>query len=623
MSLKSKLLLLFCMVMVGVIVTLAVSTSIINDGVEARFVSTNLNQKKVLWGKIVSTQIDNMERNVSAIIRSREIKDAYKNKDRTVLKEKIVGPYNRLSTLNVLNGIQLFDERGEYLAAIPDNSMQKTSKSLVYKSIDTGKVSSGIEIEDDGQIMAVVAFPVTKRRKLLGIAVYTRNLLDALSEFKSADGADAVLFDLDRMVHESTDAKLYKTLGWRLPESNDVGFEKIVRGENGYHVSYQPLHAWDGEEAGFLVTMVDASDSVFRERNILALAYTAIFCVVLLSLIIIYWYMNRSLNPLTTIAKSIDQIAKGDLSSSVTVGKSSLEIDQLQRVTQMMAQKLRKIIGKINQISIEINKSAIEMADTCTQARHHIEHQQESITVVTTAVIDMNITITDVIKSANEAADAAREAESEAVQSQDVVSAGNEVIGCLVAEVENTANELNQLERDTQNMDAVLDVIKGIADQTNLLALNAAIEAARAGEHGRGFSVVADEVRTLATRTQDSTENIRTMLENNMVKVGKASKSMTESQGHAKRAAEKSVQISEALNGIAHLIATVDSMNSHIASSANEQGDVTENIAKSMEEIKDASIMSASGASTVSGASQHLKALVEELNVLVDQFKVD
>jgi methyl-accepting chemotaxis protein len=195
-------------------------------------------------------------------------------------------------------------------------------------------------------------------------------------------------------------------------------------------------------------------------------------------------------------------------------------------------------------------------------------------------------------------------------------------IGDLAKEVEKAAGVIQQLEGESKNIGSVLDVIKSIAEQTNLLALNAAIEAARAGEQGRGFAVVADEVRTLAGRTQESTSEIEEMITrlqsgaNNAVKVMEEGKDMTQV------GVEQAASAGEALQTINEAVTKISDMNTQIASAAEEQSAVTEEINRSIVNINQVAEQSATGAGHVASASDDLARLAEQLKGLVENFKV-
>jgi methyl-accepting chemotaxis protein len=235
---------------------------------------------------------------------------------------------------------------------------------------------------------------------------------------------------------------------------------------------------------------------------------------------------------------------------------------------------------------------------------------------------EMSATVQEVARNAVEAAAAAKDADSTFDEGKQVVDRVISAIGELAGEVESAATVIQQLEVESRNIGSVLDVIKSIAEQTNLLALNAAIEAARAGEQGRGFAVVADEVRTLAGRTQESTQEIEEMISklqsgtNNAVNVMAAGKEMTQV------GVDQAAAAGEALKTINAAVAQISSMNTQIASAAEEQSSVTEEINRSIVSINEVAEQSATGAQHTAEASTDLARLADQLKNLVDRFKV-
>jgi methyl-accepting chemotaxis protein len=248
--------------------------------------------------------------------------------------------------------------------------------------------------------------------------------------------------------------------------------------------------------------------------------------------------------------------------------------------------------------------------------------QQSETSQVVTAMNEMTATVQEVARHATEAAAAASNADHASVDGKKVVLSTMNAIEALSSEVHSAANVISQLEKDSENIGTVLDVIKGIAEQTNLLALNAAIEAARAGEQGRGFAVVADEVRTLASRTQQSTQEIQTMIENLQVGAQSAVKVMDESRAKAEDSVSQAAKAGGSLEEITHSVSQINDMNTQIATAAEEQSAVAEEINRNIVNISEIVDRTADGANQTSIASEELASLAAQLQQLVNQFKV-
>lgn len=228
----------------------------------------------------------------------------------------------------------------------------------------------------------------------------------------------------------------------------------------------------------------------------------------------------------------------------------------------------------------------------------------------------------EIAQSADSAASAAREANSEAVQGKEAMAHTVHAIDGLTVEVTNAAEVINKLELDSESIGSVLDVIRGIADQTNLLALNAAIEAARAGEQGRGFAVVADEVRTLASRTQQSTSEIHSIIDNLQSGTRNAAHVMKKGLSTAKQTVETAGRAGNALDNIVHSVATIMDMNTQIATASEQHTTAAQEIDRCVVQISAVSETAADGSNKTADKSQQLTDLGEKLQSLVTQFKL-
>jgi len=252
-----------------------------------------------------------------------------------------------------------------------------------------------------------------------------------------------------------------------------------------------------------------------------------------------------------------------------------------------------------------------------------VVHQQQSeVNQVATAMNEMSATVQEVASNASHAAQAAQDASEQAGEGLKVVDHTISSINNLANAVEEASGVINQLESDTDNIGVVLEVIRGISEQTNLLALNAAIEAARAGEQGRGFAVVADEVRTLASRTQESTLEIRSMIESLQSGSTQAVEVMTKGKEQAAISVGHAQKAGESLNGITQAVSSISDMNTQIATAAEEQTAVAEEINQNIVNISQLGEQAVSGAQQTSDASEELARLSNELQMMVGQFRV-
>jgi methyl-accepting chemotaxis protein len=323
----------------------------------------------------------------------------------------------------------------------------------------------------------------------------------------------------------------------------------------------------------------------------------------------------------TTLVEAIQNIKKGDLTQKVVIpGKSDFSwmAFELDSARKNVANLVHTLVGGVSQL----NTATQNMEAISNETVDGVLKQQTETTQVATAMNEMTASVQEVARTASNAADAARNADGEAKAGKQVVMETMEAIDSLANEVEKAAEQLSSLEADIGNIGAIVDVIRGITEQTNLLALNAAIEAARAGEHGRGFAVVADEVRTLAARTQSSAHEIEEMVERLQQGAQVAVKVMNESRERARDSVDKASSAGAALDTITAMISTMDEMSEQISSAANEQSSVAEDINRGIVNISQVAEHTAEGARESSVAVETLSSLSSQLQEAAGKFKV-
>ena len=310
-----------------------------------------------------------------------------------------------------------------------------------------------------------------------------------------------------------------------------------------------------------------------------------------------------------------------DLTAQVEV-TSDDEIGQMGRHFNSMLEAFREIIDNVNSSTLQVASTSTQLAGNTETTLMGVQRQSIETEQVATAMNQMTATVQEVAKNATQAATAASDANQGAQAGQQVVAANMAAINKLADEIDSAAQVIMKLEDDSIQIGSVLDVIRGIAEQTNLLALNAAIEAARAGEQGRGFAVVADEVRTLASRTQESTQDIQNMIEQLQMGTKDAVRVMGESRQQADDSVTRAEEAGDSLKDITRAIATINDMNLQIASAAEEQNAVAEEINRNISNISQVTFETSDGTQQITLSSSELARISEELQRLVNQFKV-
>lgn len=334
------------------------------------------------------------------------------------------------------------------------------------------------------------------------------------------------------------------------------------------------------------------------------------------------WWIARLITlPLRQALAAANRVAEGNLSHDAETQRQD-ELGQLQHSIRRMTLNLRELISGIGDSARQIAGAAGQLSTVTEQTRTGVNNQKEETDQVATAMNQMLATAQEVARHAEQASQAANEADLQASAGDKVVAQAIEQISNLASEMELSGQAMLRLQRESQKIGSVLDVIKSVSQQTNLLALNAAIEAARAGSAGQGFAVVADEVRSLAQRTQESAEEIEGLI----LGLNNGTQQVADIMDSSRSLTDHSVQLTrdagEALMAIARTVSVIQEMNPQIAAAAEEQSAVAEEINRSVLKVRDVSEQTAAASEETAAASVQLTRLSLDLQTLIDRFKL-
>ncbi|HGS5804072.1 TPA: methyl-accepting chemotaxis protein [Vibrio parahaemolyticus] len=485
---------------------------------------------------------------------------------------------------------------------VTDPYVDASSKNVI--------ISVGTPVKQNGRFLAGMFYDL--ELTTLSDLVNQVNLFDAGYLFLVTDDGTTIAHPQSKYNGEK--------LNSYLPQVDlNKATQHIEVDNNPYMVSltHIPSENW------YVGAIIDetAAYSVVGELRNSAIIYSII--AVLASVIALTLLIRTLMRPLDTLNTAIKDVAsgKGDLTQRLETDTDK-EFSELAKNFNTFMENLQQQIIESKSISDQILTGTQITAEGARDSAGAIQTQLQELEQLATAMHEMSVTATEVANNAQGAASAAKEADQATIEGSSVVSESTQTINMLSDSIDLAVEEVQVLESATANIETILKVINDIADQTNLLALNAAIEAARAGESGRGFAVVADEVRTLAQRTQESTTEIRSMIEQLQSGASSVASAMHQSKGSAVEAVEKADLANDALQRIRDAIQRISDMNLQIASAAEEQSLVAEEINNNTVNIKDLSTQVADSANRTNEAMQSQHDNVRKQDEILNRFTV-
>lgn len=365
-------------------------------------------------------------------------------------------------------------------------------------------------------------------------------------------------------------------------------------------------------------TILAASNSNLQLTSLLAILFIVISLAVVWILVHKLMYLPIGGEP-REIEAVVKRVAGGDLSVKevVTGSETGIYAEVLK-----MAQNLREIMFSINTTAEQLDLSSQGIMQSATDVNSRSKSQMEQLEQTATAMNEMTMTVEEVAKNAHSASESAIEANHSATNGKCIVNDMNQSISTLMAGIENVQQVILELDKETNNVGSILDVISGISEQTNLLALNAAIEAARAGDAGRGFAVVADEVRGLANKTKDSTDEIQALISRLQLAAKNSVELMQKNALDASKTGKRSGDADQALSTIGHSTTQIQDMNSQIAIAAEQQTSVAETINISIVEINDLAKATFDNSEENTSLAKELSVVASNLKSSVGEFRL-
>ncbi|WP_419584907.1 methyl-accepting chemotaxis protein [Stutzerimonas stutzeri] len=468
-------------------------------------------------------------------------------------------------------------------------------------------------------------------------------LSNANAQLYGGVGEIALISNNGRLAAYSTDKSLIgKPAAQILDAEEQVLVQRLPAGQSHYqidqaggHVAFFLPFSFEGTDARWVLMLQLPIAEVMKDLDQLMAALGAESRSSLTTMLIIgvliavagllaIWLISRRITrPLRDMVVMLDNIGQGegDLTQRLHIDSRN-ELGQIATGFNTFLTRLQGMISEVVGSVQKVSDASEHTADIAIRTDKGVQTQLAEIELVATAVHEMTATAQDVARNATQAAEAASHADRAANQGRHIVQDTGATITELAGEIGRAVDVVQTLARDSENIDAILVTIRSIAEQTNLLALNAAIEAARAGEQGRGFAVVADEVRNLAQKTQQATGEIQQMIQQLQNGTRDVVQVMEQSQSRTQRSVEQADAAAEALQAITQAVSLINDMNNQIASAAEEQSAVAEDINRNVTNIGQVAQDVAGGAEEASQASAGLTRLAEQQRRLINQFKV-
>ncbi|EEX39607.1 methyl-accepting chemotaxis protein [Vibrio furnissii] len=483
----------------------------------------------------------------------------------------------------------------------------------------------------DGSI--VVSFAKAfhgKRDGVLAADLTVTNLIKQVLSIKLDNNGFAFLVDGNNKIVAYQDEKLsQKPLTELNAQLNVQTMQQLAAADDARQIQWpgrddQLIYVSKIAGTNWLLGIVVDHDMAYASVSE-QITFTSIATLILYVLIALAstWVVNRLLQPLQVLSGALEELSRGegDLTQRVNIERKD-EIGELAEKVNQFISQMQMMLKDIVEHSHNLSSQAQHAKSLSIQSTDRVKHQQDDVNQIATAIHEMSATAAEVASHAELTANASQASSSACEDGQQVIGKNRQAITDLANQVTSAASVIRELESNAQSINQILSTIQGIAEQTNLLALNAAIEAARAGEQGRGFAVVADEVRVLSQRTHGSTEEIRTMIETLQRNTQQAVESMEASTSLADSSVSYAQQAQDSLSSITQAINEINDMALQIASAAEEQRAVSEDISRNTQGIKDASDDLAAQAQQSSESASEMHQAADAMRQEISRFKV-
>lgn len=509
-------------------------------------------------------------------------------------------------------------------------SANDSNDAWFYNFLNSGKKYS-LDIDNDealNKLALFINYRTSDGRSVAGIGMGINQVSSLVKNYTIGEQGLAFLTDKEGniQIHPNRDIKI----GTNLSAIFDDDIKNSLLKTDQINIIQTSSHDGQFLAAKFIpslnwyVVIAIPTSEIFTPINNTSIQLVSLNIIVAIILIAIgLWVALGVARPIIRAAGMLEDIASGDadLTKKMQVDTKD-EVGKLAGSFNSFVAQLQSLITAIASNSNDVNTIAKNLSTSSHSTQRNTEEQQQSVDMIATAMHEMGATVHEIARNANETANAARQSATETSNSQNIVNSSIEGINSLFGKMQSASGVIKTLAQDVGEISSVLEVIRGISEQTNLLALNAAIEAARAGEQGRGFAVVADEVRTLAQRTQESTEEINSMIHKLQNGAKDAVTAMDEGIETARYSVDQADQAGESLNSISAVIGIITDLSIQVATATEEQSSVVEELNSHILNIKNMSDSTAIESKNINDQCQTLTDSSNELISMIGNFKV-